>query len=138
MKKLLSSLLVLALCLVIGCAGLGKFSTSGGATVKGIITIADNVLHGLDTFYDTLVGLKLLPDLTSLATTALQKADDAAAALKKIIDGQTTDAVAQQTALEKATALIAEASAIAQQLQAKKLTEVQGELKKMKVMRSIQ
>jgi hypothetical protein len=80
---------LLVVCLIAGCAGVGKFTPQGGAQASNAVAIAQGLLWTLDSFYGGLVALKLIPDYTQAATQALAIADAAAVALRAIIAGAT-------------------------------------------------
>lgn len=67
------------------CASIGTFTPKGAQIANSAVTVAQGLLHSLDTFYDDLVSLKAVPDYTTEATRALSIADSAAAVLRAAI-----------------------------------------------------
>ena len=75
--------------LFFGCASVGKFTPQGAATASNAVSVAQGLLHSLDSFYGDLVKLKMAPDYRNQATRALAMADQAAVVLRGVIAGAT-------------------------------------------------
>lgn len=104
-EELMFWALIITLGLFLGCGAIKAIPTPTQAI--GAVSVAQGLLHSLDTFYDDLVALKMAPDYRVDATKALSIADAAAAALRGVIAGASvTDAqlnvVAGQVAGAKA------------------------------------
>jgi hypothetical protein len=109
MKKSINLILAITsvVCFCLGCSGVGQFTPPAVTVANNAITVAQGLLHSLDSFYGDLITLKTAPDYRQTATKALAIADVAAASLRQIINGASaTDAqlniVAGQVAGAKA------------------------------------
>src|SRR5574343_118086 len=84
-EELMFWALIITLGLFLGCGAIKAIPTPTQAI--GAVSVAQGLLHSLDTFYNDLVIMQLLPDHRQEATKALAMADQAAEKLRKILGG---------------------------------------------------